>query len=110
MGGVLNIALDPLFMFVILPDGYQVMGAGIATMLSNMISLGYFLWMFHRVRKDSVLGMHPAVSVVIPGASRASQVMDNVKAAELPPLTDAQMQAVQQIYDQYLRSIIHPQW
>ena len=54
--------------------------------------------------------MHPAVSVVIPGASRASQVIDNVKAAELPPLTDAQMQAVQHIYDQYLRSIIHPQW
>ena len=54
--------------------------------------------------------MHPAVSVVIPGASRASQVMDNVKAAELPQLTDAQMQAVQHIYDQYLRSIIHPQW
>ena len=54
--------------------------------------------------------MHPAVSVVIPGASRASQVKDNVKAAELPPLTDAQMQAVQQIYDQYLRAIIHPQW
>lgn len=54
--------------------------------------------------------MHPAVSVVIPGASRASQVMDNVKAAELPPLTEAQMLAVQKIYDQYLRSIIHPQW
>ena len=38
-GGVLNIVLDPLFMFVILPDGYQVMGAGIATMLSNVIAL-----------------------------------------------------------------------
>jgi aryl-alcohol dehydrogenase-like predicted oxidoreductase len=54
--------------------------------------------------------MHPAVSVVIPGASRASQVMDNVKAAELTPLTEAQMLAVHKIYDQYLRSIIHPQW
>ena len=54
--------------------------------------------------------MHAAVSVVIPGASRAVQVLDNVKAAELPPLTDAQMQAVQRIYDQYLRAIIHPQW
>jgi len=54
--------------------------------------------------------MHPAVSVVIPGASRASQVEDNVKAAEMPPLTDEQMQAVRHIYDQYLRAIIHPQW
>ncbi|MBQ9195676.1 MAG: aldo/keto reductase [Clostridia bacterium] len=54
--------------------------------------------------------MHPEVSVVIPGASRASQVLDNVRAAELPPLTEAQMQAVRDIYDQYLRETIHPQW
>ena len=54
--------------------------------------------------------MHPEVSVVIPGASRASQVADNVRAAQLPPLTDAQMQAAEGIYDQYLREIIHPQW
>lgn len=54
--------------------------------------------------------MHPAVSVVIPGASRASQVPDNAKAAALPPLTDEQMRAVRDIYDRYLREIIHPQW
>ncbi|MBR1584942.1 MAG: aldo/keto reductase [Clostridia bacterium] len=54
--------------------------------------------------------MHPQVSVVIPGASRAAQVYDNVRAAELPPLTEAQMQAVRDIYDQYLRETIHPQW
>ncbi len=35
---------------------------------------------------------------------------DNVRAAELPPLTEAQMQAVRDIYDQYLRETIHPQW
>ena len=54
--------------------------------------------------------MHPEVSVVIPGASRASQVTDNVRAAELAPLTDEQMQAVREIYDRYLRDTIHPQW
>ena len=54
--------------------------------------------------------MYPEISVVIPGASRASQVLDNVWAAQLPPLTDEQMQAVARIYDQYLRQIIHPQW
>ena len=32
------------------------------------------------------------------------------RAAELPALTDAQMQAVTEIYDRYLREIIHPQW
>ena len=35
LGGLLNIALDPLFMFVLLPDGNEVLGAGIATCLSN---------------------------------------------------------------------------
>ena len=54
--------------------------------------------------------MHPEVSVVIPGASRAEQVAANVKAAELPALTDQQMQAVREIYDRYLRETIHPQW
>lgn len=48
MGGVLNIILDPVFMFVILPPGMEVMGAGIATMLSNTAAFLYFLWyLFH---------------------------------------------------------------
>jgi aryl-alcohol dehydrogenase-like predicted oxidoreductase len=47
---------------------------------------------------------------VIPGASKTAQVLENVKAAELPPLTDVQMAAVRRIYDENLRDIIHPQW
>ncbi|MDE5748788.1 MAG: MATE family efflux transporter, partial [Acetatifactor sp.] len=43
MGGVLNVILDPIFMFVIFPDGYQVVGAAVATMLSNIITLIYFI-------------------------------------------------------------------
>ena len=54
--------------------------------------------------------MHPAVSVVIPGASRTEQVLENVRAASLPALTDDQMQAVKNIYNTYLRDVIHPQW
>jgi len=54
--------------------------------------------------------MHPAVSVVIPGASKASQVASNVKAAELPPLTQEQMESVTAVYDRFLRPTIHPQW
>ncbi len=54
--------------------------------------------------------MHPAVSVVIPGASRASQVKENVRAAELPALSPEEMQSVREVYDKYLRDIIHPQW
>ncbi len=37
-GGVLNILLDPLFMFVIMPDGKEVLGAGLATLISNTAS------------------------------------------------------------------------
>lgn len=43
LGAILNIALDPLFMFVILPKGHEVAGAAIATMLSNMVSAAFFI-------------------------------------------------------------------
>jgi len=55
MGGMLNVALDPLFMFVLMPPGYQVMGAAIATMLSNCASLTYFVVIYLRVGKSSIL-------------------------------------------------------
>ena len=55
MGGVLNIALDPLFMFVILPDGRQVMGAGLATMLSNTAALIYFLVTYRKASESTIL-------------------------------------------------------
>lgn len=54
MGGILNIILDPLFMFVILPPGMEVMGAGIATMLSNTAAFVYFLWYLVRHRDNPV--------------------------------------------------------
>ncbi len=59
MGGLLNIALDPLFMFVILPDGHEVIGAGIATMLSNTFSFLYFLVVVIRLRQRTVLTLSP---------------------------------------------------
>ena len=39
IGGILNIGLDPLFMFVILPEGNEVLGVAIATALSNLQDL-----------------------------------------------------------------------
>lgn len=55
LGSVANILLDPLFMFVLLPKGNEVLGAGIATALSNYLSLAYFILQFRRVREKSVL-------------------------------------------------------
>lgn len=55
LGGVINIILDPIFMFVILPKGYEVVGAAIATCLSNCISCGYFICVIYKLRDESVL-------------------------------------------------------
>ena len=43
MGGIINMILDPLFMFVLLPPGREILGAGIATALSNTITCTYFV-------------------------------------------------------------------
>ena len=52
MGGILNIALDPLFMFVILPPGNEVVGAAMATALSNVISCIYFMILLFVSKKN----------------------------------------------------------
>ena len=57
LGGVINIALDPLFMFVLLPKGQEIVGAGIATCLSNCISCLYFIITIKRLGNQSVLGL-----------------------------------------------------
>ena len=57
MGGVLNVILDPIFMFVLLPDGYQVLGAALATMLSNVIAFVYYILTYRRVRNQTVLAI-----------------------------------------------------
>ena len=59
MGGVINMILDPLFMFVILEPGLEVTGAALATMLSNIIALIYFAIQFFRLRKTTVLSVSP---------------------------------------------------
>ena len=57
MGGIINIILDPLFMFVLMPEGYEVLGAGIATMLSNVLICLYFLVLILKLRNSSVLSL-----------------------------------------------------
>lgn len=57
MGGILNVILDPIFMFVIFPDGYQVAGAAVATMLSNIITWIYFILVYRRLERTTVLSL-----------------------------------------------------
>ena len=54
--------------------------------------------------------MHDEVSAVIPGASKTSQLLSNVQAGELPPLTDEQMAGVRDIYDRLIRPTVHDLW
>lgn len=56
-GGILNIILDPIFMFVLLPKGQEVIGAAIATMLSNVVALVYYFVVYYRIRNKSVLSV-----------------------------------------------------
>ena len=59
IGGISNIILDPLFMFVLLPEGNEVTGAAIATLLSNTITLIYFLFVYYKLRGKTVLSLSP---------------------------------------------------
>lgn len=59
MGGIINIILDPLFMFVIFPEGMEVLGAGIATMLSNVITCSYFIGIIYFLGDSSNLSLSP---------------------------------------------------
>lgn len=56
MGGIVNIILDPVFMFLIMPPGKEIVGAGVATCLSNCISCLYFMIVIRR-HGGSVLHM-----------------------------------------------------
>ncbi len=59
LGGVMNIGLDPLFMFRLLPPGNEVLGAAVATSLSNLIATLYFMGLIFRNRRQSVLDLTP---------------------------------------------------
>ncbi len=54
--------------------------------------------------------MFDAVTCAIPGARRPPQIEDNVRASALPPLTDTEMQAVQKLYDDKIRPLVHQRW
>ena len=55
MGGLINIALDPLFMFVLLPAGREVAGVALATAISSLISVAYFAAILRKNRNRSAL-------------------------------------------------------
>lgn len=55
LGGVLNMILDPIFMFLLMPDGYEVLGAGMATCLSNITACLFFFRVLWKMGRSSVI-------------------------------------------------------
>ena len=54
--------------------------------------------------------MFDAVTCTIPGAKRPTQAEDNIRAADLPPLSDSTMEKIRAIYDRHIRAQVHDLW
>ncbi len=50
------------------------------------------------------------VSCIIPGASDIIQVDSNISAFNIPDFTEAQLYAVQQVYEKYIKKSVHQLW
>ena len=54
--------------------------------------------------------MFPAVTCAIPGAKRPQQAEENIKARSLPPLPEATMAGISEIYNRLVRPNVHHYW
>jgi aryl-alcohol dehydrogenase-like predicted oxidoreductase len=52
----------------------------------------------------------PGVTTVIPGARRPDQARQNAAAAVLPPLSRAELDATEDLYDRLVRPLVHDRW
>ena len=52
----------------------------------------------------------PGVTTVIPGARNTAQARQNAEAASLPPLPQAELGAIEGLYDKYFRATVHDRW
>lgn len=52
----------------------------------------------------------PAVSCAIPGGKTPEQVRDNCRASGLPPLPQAALDGVSQIYGERIAALVHQRW
>jgi len=50
------------------------------------------------------------VSCIIPGASKPGQVLSNISASDLPPLSQEKIAAMNDIYNKYIRAGVHHSW
>lgn len=53
---------------------------------------------------------HEAVSTVIPGASRAEQVIENISASERKPLKETDNEVIKNIYNKKIKGLVEHLW
>ncbi len=54
--------------------------------------------------------MFEAVTCAIPGAKRPQQVLENIRASDLPPLPEIVMHQVSEIYNRMIKNQVHQYW
>jgi len=54
--------------------------------------------------------MFPAVTCAIPGAKRPSQVEENVRATDLPEISETVMRQVEALYNEQVKAHVHHLW
>lgn len=69
--GILNVILDPIFMFVILPDGYEVIGAAVATLLSNTVAFIYYVCIYLKIQKNTILKLPRTIEKIRKDSKRS---------------------------------------
>jgi aryl-alcohol dehydrogenase-like predicted oxidoreductase len=52
----------------------------------------------------------PGVTTVIPGARNTHQARQNAEAADLPPLSQSELDGIEGLYDKYFRAKVHDRW
>ncbi len=87
-GGILNMILDPLFMFVILPKGQEVVGAALATLISNVLACAYLLYAYKKASLTAPLSFKWSDAVKITSANRNGLFTVGIPSAILTGLFD----------------------
>lgn len=87
-GGILNMLLDPLFMFVLFPKGQEVLAAAAATLLSNIASFVFLTFMLVRISRTSPLSISPADIKGIKKQHIKDTLSVGIPSAVLPGLFD----------------------
>lgn len=100
-GGLLNIILDPLFMFKIFPTGMEVTGAAVATLAANSISCMFLLIVMHRKAVESFLSVDIRIIKNLNRKDIQEIISVGIPSALLPGLLDIANMALNSLMAEY---------